>query len=165
MKKTILVPIDYSDVTDALLEEARRLAKALNATLHLVHSAMMQPVIYSPCSAGMGTSCPLTSREQMMRDAADRLAAAAETCRADVPAVTTSLVEDIPSHGVMAEARRIEPIMIVMGSHGHGALHHLLAGSVCEYVMKHAACPIVIVPSRVRICDLDVASDRAVTTA
>jgi len=34
----------------------------------------------------------------------------------------------------------------VMGSHGHGMLHHLLVGSVTEGVLKKATCPVTIVP-------------------
>ena len=36
--------------------------------------------------------------------------------------------------------------MIVMGSHGHGALYHLLSGSVVNAVLKRARVPVCIVP-------------------
>jgi nucleotide-binding universal stress UspA family protein len=165
MNRTILVPIDYSDVTDAVLEEARRLAGGLGAALHLVHAETMDPMVYSPYQARMGAACPRSSREQMLLEATDRLATVAGTCRPDVRSVTISLLDGHAGPGIMEEALRVRPMMIVMGSHGHGALHHLLAGSVCEYVMKHAVCPIVIVPSRVGTYDLDVRAVGAVTSA
>jgi len=164
MNRAILVPIDYSDVTGAILEEATRLARALDATLHLVHVAMTHPVVYSPYQAGMGTACPRSGRDQIMKASADSLAEAADAIRPDVRVVTTSLLEGHAGPAIMEEASMIRPAMIVLGSHGHGALHHLLAGSVCEYVMKHAVCPIVIVPSRAGVCDLDVEEGHAVTS-
>ncbi len=37
--------------------------------------------------------------------------------------------------------------LIIMGSHGHGAVYNLLVGSVTEGVLKSAKCPVLIVPS------------------
>ncbi len=165
MDRTVLVPIDYSDVTGTLLKEACRLARALDATLHMVHVATMDPIVYSSYMGGMGADYPRTGAADLMREAADSLAVAAETCGPNVRAVTTSLLDGHAGPAIMEEARRIMPMMIVLGSHGHGALHHLLAGSVCEHVMKHAACPIVIVPSRVGTYRADIEAAHATTTA
>ncbi|MBT3201971.1 MAG: universal stress protein [Phycisphaerales bacterium] len=165
MNKTILVPIDYSDVTDALLEEARRLALAFDATLHLVHAALAEPAFYSPYEVGMGTAYLREDKPEIMRTAASHLAATAEACRADLPVVTTALLDGHPARGIMEEARRVRPMMIVLGSHGHGALYHLLAGSVCQYVIKHAECPITIVPSRAGALKVEVEEAHTATTA
>ena len=35
--------------------------------------------------------------------------------------------------------------MIVLGTHGRSGLEHLLMGSVAEYVVRHADCPVVTV--------------------
>jgi nucleotide-binding universal stress UspA family protein len=49
---------------------------------------------------------------------------------------------------ILQEAISLEAGWIVLGSHGHGALYNLLAGSVCQGVLSKTACPVVIVPSR-----------------
>jgi len=56
------------------------------------------------------------------------------------------LVPGDPSGKLPEEIDRLRPEMVVMGSHGHGALYQLLAGSVCQAVLNHAACPVVVVP-------------------
>jgi universal stress protein A len=43
----------------------------------------------------------------------------------------------------MAEDQQCD--LIVMGTHGRGGLAHLLLGSVAEYVVRHAHCPVTIV--------------------
>ena len=164
MNKTILVPIDYSDVTDALIDEASRLAKAFDAVLHLVHVAANDTTIYSSYQGGMGMAYPRQDQGEMLQEASEQLTAAAETCRRHVQTVTTSLLEGSAGSEIMEEARKIRPMMIVLGSHGHGALHHLLAGSVCEYVMKHSVCPITIVPSRVGTYEIDLGAIETVST-
>ena len=35
--------------------------------------------------------------------------------------------------------------MIVVGSHGHGALYHLLLGSVSEGIIRKTTCPVLVV--------------------
>jgi len=35
----------------------------------------------------------------------------------------------------------------VMGTHGHGAMYHLLVGSAAKGVLKHATRPVLLVPS------------------
>lgn len=38
--------------------------------------------------------------------------------------------------------------LIVMGTHGRGGLKHLLFGSVAEYVLRHARCPVLTIRDR-----------------
>jgi hypothetical protein len=37
---------------------------------------------------------------------------------------------------------------VVVGSHGHGALYHLVVGGVAEVLLRRSPCPLLIVPSR-----------------
>ncbi len=38
--------------------------------------------------------------------------------------------------------------LVVVGSHGHGGLHHLLMGSVTEDVLRRSPVPVLVVPTR-----------------
>jgi nucleotide-binding universal stress UspA family protein len=49
---------------------------------------------------------------------------------------------------ILHEAQQQGAELIVMGSHGHGALYELLVGSVTQGVMKGASCPVVVVPAK-----------------
>jgi nucleotide-binding universal stress UspA family protein len=48
---------------------------------------------------------------------------------------------------ILTEAAAIEADFIVMGTHGHGAMYHLLVGSATKGVLKHATRPVLLVPS------------------
>ncbi len=48
-------------------------------------------------------------------------------------------------HEIVDECQQWEADLVVVGSHGHGALHRFLLGSVSEQVLKHAPCSVLIV--------------------
>ena len=55
------------------------------------------------------------------------------------------VVSGDPDAAIVEYAREHGADLIVMGSHGHTGLRHLLMGSVAEHVLRHAACPVLIV--------------------
>jgi nucleotide-binding universal stress UspA family protein len=48
---------------------------------------------------------------------------------------------------VLAQAKRLKADVIVLGSHGHGAVYNLVVGSTANGVLKHAPCPVLVVPA------------------
>lgn len=60
------------------------------------------------------------------------------------PTVERVCQRGLPSEAICAAAADAE--LIVLGSHGHGAVHDKLVGSTSERVIHHAPCPAVIVP-------------------
>ena len=50
-----------------------------------------------------------------------------------------------PGGAICAAARAIEADVVVLGSHGRGVLKRVVLGSVSEYVLRHAPCPVLVV--------------------
>ncbi len=48
---------------------------------------------------------------------------------------------------LIREAQKHDVQLVVMGSHGNGAVHHLVVGSVAEGVLKGLGVPVVLVPA------------------
>src|SRR5207245_3097999 len=59
-------------------------------------------------------------------------------------------IQGATAEKILHEAAQQKADLIVMGSHGHGAIYNLLVGSVTEGVLKSAPCPVVVVPSAKR---------------
>src|SRR5947207_500196 len=141
--RSAMVCVDFSDITDCVLEQSIRLARALNCSIHLLHIMPGDDyVMYSP--GGFGTAVPSggIAVERDMQTETERLQALAnEVQRYEVPADMT-VREGNAIKEILAEAERIEPDIIVMGSHGHGALYELLVGSVTEGVLRQARMPV-----------------------
>lgn len=51
-----------------------------------------------------------------------------------------------PGHAIVATANELHPDLIVLGSHEKGFFLRLITGSVSEYVVRHAPCPVLVVP-------------------
>jgi nucleotide-binding universal stress UspA family protein len=48
---------------------------------------------------------------------------------------------------ILLQADGLGADLIVMGTHGHGAMYNLLVGGVTKGVLKHSARPVLLVPA------------------
>lgn len=142
--KTILTPIDFSPVSDAVVEEACSLARALNGRVVLL--SVVQPVIpVYEYAAVVENIAEITAAGE--KHAARQLAALEEKLEADFITVDTVSVTGAPIPSIVEHAAKLGADYIVMGSHGHTALYDLLVGSTTHGVLMRARCPVVIVPA------------------
>ncbi len=64
--------------------------------------------------------------------------------------VTARVVEGSPTEIILHEADKLAIDMIVVGSHGHGAIYKMLIGSVSESILHRSTCPVLVVPTHDR---------------
>jgi len=69
---------------------------------------------------------------------------------AEVASVECVVEDGQPGPAIVAAAERRACDVIVMATHGRSGLPRLLLGSVAEYVLRHAPCPVLLVPSTTR---------------
>ena len=141
--KHLLVPVDFSDVTPRVLDCALALARALGARLTLLHVAPPDPAFI-----GYDTG-PDSVRDQVAheRRAEHRqLSTWQHVVAAEGVPGTALLMQGFPAEKILQEVSRLGVDLIVMGSHGRGALRHLLVGSVTDAVLREANCPVLVVP-------------------
>ncbi len=55
------------------------------------------------------------------------------------------VVSGEPSPAIIAAARDLGADLVVMGSHGHREVRHVLLGSVTEYVVRNSVTPVLLV--------------------
>lgn len=143
MIKSILVPIDFSDVTDVVLSVASQFARAFNARIVLTHVALING------NAGGLELCPKAMNDNVSEQLckADHMLHEYEkSLLADGLDVMAILHSGPPDQQITEEAQSLKPDLVVLGSHSHGALHHLFMGSVRESVIRGATCPVVSIP-------------------
>lgn len=62
--------------------------------------------------------------------------------------ISTAVIEGSPKSVILDEAEKFGADLIVVGSHGHGAVAGFLMGSVSHAVALHAKCSVEIVRNR-----------------
>jgi nucleotide-binding universal stress UspA family protein len=146
--KSILVPIDFSDVTFKVVKAAVYLAKPFQSHIALMHVEWTEPggeII--DFGAGPNLVPPPVRDEPEVAEARKKKLAELEEMVTSVGLTSTTIerqgppVEEILA---LAESARVD--LIVIGSHHHGALYHLFEGGVTEGILGRARCPVLIVP-------------------
>jgi nucleotide-binding universal stress UspA family protein len=142
---TILVPLDFSESTDALLDHAAKLAHSLGARVVLLH--VVEPVAsYIPVGASMDVlAAPIQENlpdEEIIQKRLDQLAVRLGS----VPTVSHAVVGTAVSE-IIDCAESEDATYILLGSHGHGALYHLFSGSVVTGVLKKSTRPVIVIPA------------------
>jgi nucleotide-binding universal stress UspA family protein len=146
--RTILVAVDFSDTHDGVLATAAALARATGGTVHLIHVEPPDPdfVGYKPGPQYVRDSVAHRAMDHHERIQEDRDGLQARGLTAHSLVVQGPTVSKIHE-----EARRLQADLIVAGSHGHGAVYDLLLGSVSQGILKHAPCPVLIVPHDTKV--------------
>jgi nucleotide-binding universal stress UspA family protein len=142
MIKTVFVAVDFSPVSAEVIAAAADLTGALQGRLVLGHVVQIPSSVVNFQLAGEDISNLVAGAE---RDAEQRLAALSRNV-ADIP-VETVCMTGLPPAEVCREARERRADLIVVGSHGHGALYEFLVGTTTQGILRDAACPVLIIPA------------------
>lgn len=74
----------------------------------------------------------------------ERLAALVERLQAAGRTIRGATVSGRPATAIVSQAERLGADLVVIGSHGHGALASLALGSVAAEVVDRAPCPVLV---------------------
>jgi nucleotide-binding universal stress UspA family protein len=139
--KRILVPLDFSANATRALDYAHGLAQRLGAALHLVHVCEV-PTMMTPALDAYAIA--YSDWSQRLGEEAERELNKTTKALGDVT-VTTEVLFGSPASSIVEAADTNKADMIVMGTHGHGAVMHMLMGNVAERVVRTAGCPVLTV--------------------
>jgi nucleotide-binding universal stress UspA family protein len=132
---TILHPTDFSDYSTAALRMAEALARDYGARLVVLHVMPPPPVV----AGEMGAYIPELEDPTALWDRLNALQPEGSIC------VERFLVKGEPATEIVNMARGEKADLLVMGTHGRSGLGRLLMGSVAEWVMRKAPCPVLTV--------------------
>ena len=132
----ILHPTDFSDRSDFAFRLAGALARDYNANLVILHVVQEPVVLYTE---GVIPTPP----EDHVEEVRERLLSL--QVGDGTLAVTHRIEEGNPATEILRVAGLIPADLIVMGTHGRRGLKRLLMGSVAEYVLERAECPVLTV--------------------
>jgi len=155
--RTILIPLDGSELAEQALAPAVALARASGATLHLSH-------VFVPYAARMDMPDTVEKHieieRQLAEDARAYLQSVAERIGAELPEqVRCDPLRSRPLQSPYGEtlavveslrrlARQLHPDLIVMATHARGGVSRMWLGSVADALVRRGAAPMLLVRPR-----------------
>jgi len=142
--KDILVATDFGPASANALRYGRALAGQFGARLHVLHVTHDS---YLAAAAMYGyAGVPFEAQEEIERAARQQTEALlTDEDRRGLGAVAITVTDNSPAAAVVDYARNNDIDLLVLGTHGRGALSHLIMGSVAERVVRMAPCPVLTV--------------------
>jgi nucleotide-binding universal stress UspA family protein len=154
--RSILVPLDGSERSEAALPHAAALARQFDARV-VLYRAVEAPGLVSagaagPLAGGVAPPAPTIEMVQLEREAQAAAIAYLERHARELLAqsiVTTTRVGEGPdvAEQLLEISREEGTDLIVMTTHGRTGLARLLFGSVAESVLRRAAVPVLLIPT------------------
>ena len=142
--RNILVPIDFSSVTPSVLDLAGSMAGRGDAKVWLVHVAAPDPDFVG---FKVGPGYVRDHRAELLREEHKEIQAMADALKARGLDCEALLVQGPTTQTIMELCSKLKAGLIIMGSHGRGALFRAIVGSVSEQVLRESKVPVLIVPS------------------
>ncbi|MCW5848487.1 MAG: universal stress protein [Anaerolineae bacterium] len=141
MYKTILVPLDGSELSEQAIPVAAALAKPLDATVVLT-----QAVYMTTLPGGALSDVQVTSMDEVelyLKTKATPLIEAGLKVEVGVPYAP-------PVEGILDEINLRGADVVVMTTHGRSGLSRLIYGSVAEAVLHHSPVPVLLIRAGVK---------------
>ncbi len=136
----ILVPIDFSDYSKSSLVYAVQFAKQFNSELLLIY--VVEPIIYPPDFSMGQIAIPSVDLEVDKR-AEEELS---KLAKKEIPSgikARTLVKTGKPFIEIIETAEEENIDLIIISTHGHTGVEHILFGSTAEKVVRKAPCPVL----------------------
>jgi len=140
--KKVLIPLDFSDDSRRALEYGLALAATAGsavALLTVIEDSFPYPELFAWDHPN--EEFYKSMRERALHHMEELLKGAA--AEIDVERV---VVRGRPRHEIVAVAADLGADLIVLARHGSSGIRHVFMGSTAEGVLRHATCPVLVLP-------------------
>jgi universal stress protein A len=142
----ILVPIDFSEHSKKTVSYATGFALKHDSTIYLLHVFQIPDYVVTPYARRRQDSAEVQSQvDAAEQEARETLETFAQELLNGGVKVQPYLRIGYPFDEIVLMANHFDVDLIVIGSHGRGAISRLLVGSTAERVVEHAPCPVLVV--------------------
>jgi nucleotide-binding universal stress UspA family protein len=143
--RRILLATDGSEGADLAASRAVELARSTNSELHLVHVGCVPVLPMGEVGAIAYNSMLHEQVEGECRELLRKLSWRVKVAGGDVAGAHLRMGAVYPE--IVGLAERLGADLIVMGCRVRGGIRRAVGGSVSDSVIRHAPCPVLVVPS------------------
>ena len=157
----ILLATDDSEETGLAARVAVELARSTGAELHVVHVKLLP--VTPPYPDVLDWREDFERAERKARELLDEQIRKVEDAGGTVAGI--HLREEQRAEEIIALAEELGAYLIVVGSRRRGRIRRAPAGSVSDWVVRHARRPVLVVGARARVADIRARLSRGSWTA
>jgi nucleotide-binding universal stress UspA family protein len=143
----LLVALDLSESTEIIVDKVEEITKELPAKVWVLHNAEPATDVVEfkvdPIAARENLAKKFHKEHRQIQEIANRLR------KAGLDA-TALLVHGPTVATILTEASDLDVDMIVVGTHGGGAMYELLVGSVSKGILRKSKYPVLVIPTHKR---------------
>jgi nucleotide-binding universal stress UspA family protein len=141
--KSILIPTDFSDLSESALKVGIAIAKRQTAEITLLH--VIDRLAYLPPTEVFLPDVQITTDFKLTME--EKLKALAEKIQKETGIkISVKVLIGTPSDSICQFAFSENISLIVMGTHGTSGLREFFIGSEAFRVVKNAICPVLTIP-------------------
>jgi universal stress protein A len=138
--RNVLVPYDFSTGADRALAWVARLQSRLPETgVRVLHVLTLPATVVAVPMPVVGPA------EDDLRAIESDLASAARRHGLRIDGAFELVVSPAPGPCIVQKAEELGSDLIVMGTHGRGGVARAVLGSVADWVVRKAPCPVVVI--------------------
>lgn len=145
--KKILVPVDFSENSLNALTYANNFAKCFQSKLFLIY--VVEPIIY-PSDFGLGQVSLVANTQEIIDHSKEELEKLAKREISKPTEFEIIIKRGRPFIEIIDTASEIDADIIIIATHGHTGVDHLLFGSTAEKVVRKAPCPVLTVRNPIK---------------
>ncbi|OVE62834.1 universal stress protein [Chryseobacterium mucoviscidosis] len=139
----IVLPVDFGDKTEQLLEGAVKFAKQINGRIYLIHVA---PSDIGFAIGDMGFQYFPEVEENEIREELVQLNKIQQRILAHEVECEHILKQGIAKDIILEHAEDKKADFIVMGSHGRSGIYDVFVGSLTKGITKDSKVPVLVLP-------------------
>ena len=139
----VLVATDFGEASETALNYGRSLARTFGARLHVLHVTQNALMFTGPEAVGVDFAAAQARLDTGAKNQLNTIIG--DDDRRELQALAVVRSGTSPAHEIVLYADSAKVDLIVIGTHGRGAMAHLLMGSVAERVVRSAPCPVLTV--------------------
>ncbi|MCD4683372.1 MAG: universal stress protein [Bacteroidales bacterium] len=141
----LLVAIDFSEVTELILEKVEEIALKTGAKVWLIHVVRPEPDFIG---YEVGPDSERNFMAKRFRDKHVKIQEVSEKLKKRGINITPLLVQGPTVETIIEKAKKLNVDMIVSGSHGHGRMFYIMVGSTSKGLIKKSPIPMLIIPAK-----------------
>lgn len=143
--RKILVPVDFSDLSNNALEYALQLAKNTNSELHLLHAYDLQIFMYDPVQVSPTESDPKKEVLQHLEKLRETILNRSQGFK-----VVYHATLGVPVDEINAYTKKEKIDLIVIGTQGAGYIQERIFGSTASLLIRSAKAPVMVIDKKVK---------------